>query len=274
MVERYGINTIRNLAIRNNVFRRNIEGEIMYNYKFDNDVSKRASSIIEQEVFDEKVVAIINSLKKTLSNIKYTPSVEMVLNKYCQDGLHRQNNSQKDMRVQVKFAEAFSKSEIDSFLNLSKNFDDKITSLEFELGVVNGFIKKCLSLRDMRMLIVYKDKASSILSELDSEFNKLSEINKDIVVREKEFLKNLKEFVGDLKKSKKWSAVDVSSRFDERVVDMYKNLVLIDFFENLQCQYGEGSLKIFLERDDLKDYLQDKILLLKSWFGIDVGTDF
>lgn len=246
----------------------------MYNYKFDNNVSKRAGSIIEQDVLNAKVVYIINNLKKVLSNIKYTPSIEVTLNKYCQDGIHRQNNSQKNMRVQIKFGEAFLKSEIDSFLNQSKNFNDKITALEFELGVVNGFIKECLSLQDMHMLIAYKDKANSILSELDSEFNKLSEINKNIVEREKDFLKSLKEFVCDLKKFKKSSVVDVCSRFDARVVDMYKNLVLIDFFENLQYQYGEGSLKMFIERDDLKDYLQDKILLIKSWFGIDVGTDF
>ena len=269
------MNSLVSKVIRNNVFRKNIEGEIMYNYKFNDDVTKSLIASCDDSIEPDinALVSTINKINKRLyfDNSVYLDFMDRYNRNKSAEKLHKSTDSRS---IIIKDFDAFEELDIKSFKELGDKYSELLNVEEFELKLLEKKKKQLLSDLDIiecikisKMLSEVKDKISRATLEIDN-------CNKDIVIKENMYLDKFKDFLEELKLNKNIETKYFIEKFGEKFIKNYKRYQVHNLLQRQCKHFGKEAIKYLFNNDIFKKALADDYDYFYVRFSDnDVGTD-
>lgn len=265
-----GVYSLRERAIRNNVFNKNVEGVIMYNYKFDNigdDVNKCFLSDIEKDAFDSIIIKINNISRLLPIDICAIADISEYCkensNEKCKEKIHIDGMIENAMLADEDYVKCIEE---------GARLGARLKEIDFQSAIMQGlygdYIKRSEIVEAMKITKHIGDLArekEGVLSDMEC-YNNLrgNKVN--------DFINRLAKFLDDIKKLRKTKLEENVSEFDGDIIDFYREYLI--YLAILECKQNVSMQKMYewFSGDMSKDMLGGNFDMVNRQVRY-VGTD-
>lgn len=254
--------------IRNDVFNKNIEGGIMYNYKIDNDVSDKILASCNDMIYRDKILKLISKINKIRNVISYDKSLNV--ESYRDKQMRVQSSLCCLKRLKVGNVSAFTKGDLDSLTDEDKVFDEKLNIIDFQLSMLKCKKTRMIQNFEIQDIINLDKQYSSVVERLAEINNDIASKNSKISDCENEYKKLFNDFLVDLKKAGTVKMSD--SIVDERIIDEYNKMRIIKQFDEFLMNNMVDVAEL-LSMEEVMIGLGEYMDFIRFWYCGDVGTD-
>lgn len=228
----YMICQLRKLVIRNNVFRNNIEGEIMYNYKFDKEVLDVCEEHILSMHDDLPFEYLFKDLCNVLRSVPKDIEVIGILESFCK-------NFKPDMQI-IKTSSIYKfvldcaisrekQSEFDSRMALNNL---KLSEVDFGLSILHGLYVKYVESGMIGSAVKVGNEVKVLQENRSSLVDDINILSSKIINDISNFVNDLKKFLEQIKKMHVTNLTKHSDSFNCNIFNFYKKYLLLNILLN------------------------------------------
>lgn len=260
----YLVRKLRQLVVRNNVFRNNIEGEIMYNYKFDDTLSKRVENHICDKSGNLLFEKICKELCYVLRVVPFDIEVVELLDDYCQNikdnvQIIKPSGIEKMMLDCIKSDEEQTKDKS----QISSN-NQKLCEVDFQLSVLQGMYTRYIASGVLGQALKIGKEIRELQAQRNDVLSNISNISNKVSENMHIFLSELKAFLKKIKQMKVSKLIESSDDFDSKVFDFYRKFLVFNLLQKYIDKISIDEFVNWLDSDSSRDYTADRCEEIKS----------